>query len=126
MTCIIGLADQGKVYIGADSIVSNGYTREITERSKVFRVGEFLIGSCGSIRMANVLQYHLSVRPIEEHEDVDRYMVVAFVEGVRDYALGALLALHDLAPEKRIRQALEISAELCALVSAPFHIEVLG
>lgn len=177
MTCIVGIAKDGKVYMGCDSITSNGYTREITKRSKVFRVGEFLIGTCGSIRMANILQYHLAVRPLEENEDIDRYMVIAFIEAVReclkskgvasinsnvetsgdflcgfrgklyqcaadfqvdsyvgdtascgcgsDYALGAMLALPDLPPQDRIRRALEVSAELCALVSAPFHIEVL-
>jgi len=29
MTCIVGVAKNGKVYIGADSLGSNGFTKEI-------------------------------------------------------------------------------------------------
>lgn len=178
MTCIAGIAHNGKVYIGADSIASDGYSRTIIATPKVFRRGEFLIGYTSSFRMGQILQHHLDVRPQQENEGNDAYIVVAFVEAVREclkthgfatvnnsyetggsflvgyrgalysiqdeyqmvrsangmdacgageqYALAALVALPELLPEVRIRRALEISAELCALVSAPFHIETLG
>lgn len=178
MTCIAGIAQGGKVYMGADSMASNGQYRHITALRKVFQVGEFLIGYTSSFRMGQILQYQLVVRQQQDGETDERYMVVAFVEAVRDclkvkgyaavnsntetggdflvgyrgclysvysdfqvnhftsglgvcgagdeYALAALVALHDWLPEDRIRRALEISAELSAMVAAPFHIEVLG
>lgn len=178
MTCIAGIAENGRVYIGADSISTNGYNRHISGLRKVFRVGEFIIGYTTSFRMGQILQYHLEVRQQQDGETDERYMVVAFVEAARSclkekafatvqngveeggvflvgyrgtlyrvdpdfhidhyqsgmgvcgageqFALGAMLALTDLQPEARIRRALEISAELSALVSPPFHVEVLG
>lgn len=84
MTCIIGLAHEGKVYIGADSMSAAGWNQRQTKLRKVFRVGEFLIGYTSSFRMGQILQYHLEVRPQEENEPDERYMVVAFVEAVRD------------------------------------------
>ncbi len=177
MTCIVGIAQDGKVYMGADSMASNGQYRHITALRKIFRVGEFLIGYTSSFRMGQILQYHLEVRQQQDGESDERYMVVAFVEAVRsclkahgfasiesneerggdflvgyrgniysvygdyqvnrytsglgvcgageDYALATLVALKDWLPEDRIRRALEISAELSAMVTAPFHMEVL-
>lgn len=177
MTCIEGIAQSGKVFIGGDSITSNGWTRNITARRKVFRRGELLIGTCGSIRAHNLLQQSLNVRPFEEGEDVEHYMVTGVITSIRDclksggvakvvnnveegedmligfrgqlfsiasdfqvdiysnglaaigageaYALAAMVALPDWQPKDRIRRALEISAELCALVSAPFFVEAL-
>lgn len=82
MTCIIGMVQDGKVYIGGDSRTSRGNNLYITQRKKVFRVGEFIIGSMGSIRMSNVLQHQFFPNPIEI-ENIDRYMVVDFVEKLR-------------------------------------------
>ena len=177
MTCIIGIAHEGKVYIGGDSMASNGWNRHSTALRKVFRVGEFLIGYTTSFRMGQILQYHLSVPHQQDGISDERYMVVDFVEAVRtclkekgyakvsnnqeeggsflvgykgvlyqvdsdfqvnhylngmaacgsgeSYALGALLALENLSPKKRILKSLEISAQLAATVCEPFYVEVL-
>ncbi len=39
MTCIVGLVDNGKVYIGGDSAGCAGYDVRIREDQKVFRNG---------------------------------------------------------------------------------------
>lgn len=83
MTCIVGISEKGKVYIGADSIASNGYTKEITSSPKVFKVGAFIIGYADSFRMGQIIQHHLDVRQQQSGEDDLRYMVVAFIEAVR-------------------------------------------
>lgn len=83
MTCIVGLVHDGHVTIGGDSQHSEGWNYSVSAQPKVFRVGEFLIGCAGSIRMAQIIRYHLSVRPPEENETVDQYLVVAFVEALR-------------------------------------------
>lgn len=83
MTCIIGVEHEGKVYMGADSMSTDGYNKDATRLRKVFRVGEFLIAYTGSFRMGQILQYHLEVRHQQDGETDERYMVVAFVEAVR-------------------------------------------
>lgn len=83
MTCIVGMSYEGKVYIGGDSMASDGYSKQATALRKVFRVGEFLIGYTSSFRMGQILQYHLEVRHQQDGETDERYMVVAFIEGVR-------------------------------------------
>ena len=84
MTCIIGYAHDAHVYIGADSMASNGYESRVTALRKVFRVGPFLIGYTTSFRMGQILQYHLEVRAQQDGESDERYMVVAFAESVRE------------------------------------------
>lgn len=82
MTCIVGIAIEGQVYIGADSAAVSGWTVRPTTISKVFRLDPFLIGYTSSFRMGQILQHHLSVAPQEDESDI-RYMVVAFAESVR-------------------------------------------
>jgi len=177
MTCIVGLEQNEYVYIGADSMSSNGWDREITMLSKVFKVQGFIIGYTSSFRMGQILQYHLDIREQSQTESDGEYMVVAFIGAVRaalksegytkvsdneetggrflvgykgklwrvdsdfqinrsaagfsavgcgkDSALGAMHALPDMPPKKRIRRCLEISAECTSGVCAPFHVERL-
>lgn len=83
MTCIIGLAHEGKVYIGGDSMSASGWNQRQTKLRKVFHAGQFLIGYTTSFRMGQILQYHLEVRQQQDGETDERYMVVAFAEAVR-------------------------------------------
>ena len=82
MTCIIGLAENDKVYIGADSASVEGWTVRATRLPKVFRVGEFVIGYTDSFRMGQILQHHLKVQDQGDESDME-YMVRFFVEAVR-------------------------------------------
>jgi len=85
MTCIVGLVDDGRVYIGADSASGqeNSWTVRATKLPKVFRIGEFIIGYTDSFRMGQLLQYHLDVRPQNEESDME-YMVKVFAEAARE------------------------------------------
>ncbi|HTJ83042.1 MAG TPA: hypothetical protein VL400_15080 [Polyangiaceae bacterium] len=84
MTCIVGLAHRGTVYIGADSASVAGWTSRITRLPKVFRRGPFLIGYTTSFRMGQLLEHALSVPPQPPTEKDDmRFMVTVFVEHVR-------------------------------------------
>jgi len=81
---VVGLVDNGNVYIGVDSAAVKGYeTRVLLGPKKIFRAGEFLIGFTTSFRMGQILEHHLSVRPQGDESDF-AYMVTAFAEGVRD------------------------------------------
>lgn len=95
MTCIVGLVHEGKVYMGADSAASSGFDRHLTSLHKVFRTGKFLLGYTTSFRMGQILQYHLTVRTQFTEETDEQYMVVAFVEAVRECLKGKGFAKID-------------------------------
>jgi len=84
MTCIVGLVHDGTVYMGADSAAVQGWTTRPSQTAKMFRVGAFLIAYCGSYRMGQILQYHLTVRSQEVTESDEQYVVVGLVEAVRE------------------------------------------
>jgi len=83
MTCIVGVAHEGRVWIGADSAGVAGYDLAVRADRKVFRNGEFIMGFTSSFRMGQLLAVKL--RPSKHHADDDvwRYMVDSFVEDVR-------------------------------------------
>jgi ATP-dependent protease HslVU (ClpYQ) peptidase subunit len=57
MTCVIGLMQNGKIYMGADSLISDGNaTCSIPESpSKLLEINGFLFGFSGSARIQNEL-----------------------------------------------------------------------
>lgn len=84
MTCIVGIAEGGKVCIGGDSAGVSGYTVTVRSDPKVFRTGAFLVGFTTSYRMGQLLRYafHAPVQP--EGVDTFEYMVTLFVETIRE------------------------------------------
>lgn len=78
----MGLVSKGKVYMGGDSAGASGWLVRPLQNPKVFKVGPFIIGGTGSVRMSNVLQYHLKVQP-QDGESDHEYMVRQFAEAVR-------------------------------------------
>lgn len=89
MTCIVGLVDNGKVFIGGDSAGSNNWQLTIRKDAKVFRNGDFLIGAGTSFRMIQLLRYAFTPpvyeKPIEDNPDyLACYMATSFVDGIRE------------------------------------------
>jgi len=83
MTCIVGLADEDGVVIGADSSIISGNTMELVAVSKVFRRGDMLFSYTSSFRMGQLLQYSLDIPPNDCIND-DQYMATKFVDAVRE------------------------------------------
>lgn len=83
MTCVVGLVQQGRVYMGVDSAAVQGWTRRASRVSKVFRRGPFLIGYTTSFRMGQLLEHHLVVKPQAEGQSDMAFMVTQFIEAVR-------------------------------------------
>lgn len=86
MTAIVGIAQKGKVWIGADSAGSDGYSMTIRKDPKVFINGRFIIGYTSSFRMGQLLE-HCFRPPAYSHKadgDVMAYMVRKFIPKVRD------------------------------------------
>lgn len=84
MTCIVGLVDKGKIYMGADSAGVAGYSLTVRADKKIFKNGPFIMGFTSSFRMGQLLQY--SFNPPKRHSDTDvmKYMVTDFIDSVRD------------------------------------------
>lgn len=83
MTCIVGIARDGVVYLGADSLGgnTNTYKVEIRKDPKIFRNGDFIIGYTTSFRMGDILQY--SFAPPVIAEDLSKYMRTTFIDAIR-------------------------------------------
>ena len=83
MTCIVGFSTKGKVYIGGDSAVTGWTEQTVRKNTKVYRVGPCLIGTAGSCRAHDLLQYSLVVP--ERHVDVpaDKWLRTTFIDAVR-------------------------------------------
>ena len=85
MTCIVGLIDGKKVWMGGDSagVDPDALSIATCKMPKVFKVGKFVIGFSVSFRMGQLLQYKL--KPPKHPPDMDtyEYMVKHFVEAVR-------------------------------------------
>jgi ATP-dependent protease HslVU (ClpYQ) peptidase subunit len=82
VTCIVGIADKGRVWIGGDSAGSNGWSTHIRSDTKVFRNGPYVLGFTTSFRMGQLLRYRLQA-PEPDGWDIDRFMATTFVDAVR-------------------------------------------
>lgn len=82
MTCIVGLVYDGKVYMGADSAASSGWTTRESGTPKLFRKGPYIIGYTTSFRMGQIL-HHMIDLPEAESEYDESFMVTRFVEAIR-------------------------------------------
>lgn len=83
MTVIVGLVDNGVVYMGADSAAVGEYDLTIRADEKAFQKGEFLIGFTTSYRMGQLLRFNLELPFHKPGIDDYEYMVTEFVEAVR-------------------------------------------
>jgi ATP-dependent protease HslVU (ClpYQ) peptidase subunit len=84
MTCVVGIAERGAVYLGGDSIAVGGYTMDTRATPKVFRHGPFVIGCAGSLRASDVLRYRFAPNAPPKKFDLHRYMATDFVDAVRE------------------------------------------
>jgi ATP-dependent protease HslVU (ClpYQ) peptidase subunit len=82
MTCIIGLKQDSKVYIGGDSAALSGYDKRTRKDKKVFRNGKFVFGFTTSFRMGQLLQYKFKPPEITQI-DLFEYMATDFVDALK-------------------------------------------
>jgi len=63
MTCIIGLEQDGKVYVGADSLVGNGgwARKELVPNPKIFQKHEIIIAGTGDLRAMQIVKYLINI-----------------------------------------------------------------
>ncbi len=83
MTCIVGLIDDGRIYMGGDSAGVSNTSLSIRADHKVFIKDDFIMGFTTSFRMGQLLQYKLRIPNHPKAFDTFEYMVSSFVEAVR-------------------------------------------
>ena len=87
MTCIVGVEENGVVYIGGDSAGVEAWSLAICGRAdeKVFvtESGEFIMGFCGSFRIGQLLRYALTTPEHSQRKSDMSYMVTDFIDAVR-------------------------------------------
>lgn len=82
MTCIAGAINGNEVWIGGDAVsVHCDSAARVSTQAKVFQVGEFLIGSSGTLRVQQIIRYLFAPPAIES--DLMSYMVKGFVPALR-------------------------------------------
>lgn len=81
MTCIVGLIDNGKVWMGADSAAICGDQIQTIKESKIIKINnQMLIGYSGSIRCGQLLRYKEWLPVYCDDETVMQYMCTVFVD----------------------------------------------
>ncbi len=83
MTCIAGIADGKKVWIGGDSAGVAGSSLVVRADQKIFRNGKFLFGFTSSFRMGDLLRF--AFQPPEQlSTQTDRgFLCTTFIDAVR-------------------------------------------
>jgi ATP-dependent protease HslVU (ClpYQ) peptidase subunit len=87
MTAIVGLVQDGTVYIGGDSAGSDGWRLTVRADSKVFRNGRFLFGFTTSFRMGQLIRYGLKPPKLKGAAGggrLDEFMATTFIDAIRD------------------------------------------
>jgi hypothetical protein len=106
MSCIVGIGEEGKAWLGADSsAVDSQMDRRIRSDPKVFSIQhgdqKILIGFTSSFRMGQILRYSLNMPEQigfshDAHPDPYKWVCTEFIEAVRGaLSKGGFTQIHD-------------------------------
>jgi ATP-dependent protease HslVU (ClpYQ) peptidase subunit len=84
MTAIVGIAKDGKVWMGADSQINYGNLKMPLAENKIFLNGPVLCGCAGDYRFTNIVQHNFKAPIINKFEDAFEYMVKIFIPVLRE------------------------------------------
>jgi hypothetical protein len=118
VTCIVGVIEGDKVWMGGDSAWMCGTQLTLRATPKVFRNGPFLFGCCGSGRVRDVLCDAFEPPKHTRGMNVARYMRGPFVDGLRE----ALKRAGTLQKKNDVEELLD-SAVLVAYRGRLFEIQ---
>ncbi len=84
MTCIVGVEDGGRVFIGGDSagVQRGSFSLQIRTDPKVFQMGEMVFGFTSSFRMGQLLRFSLKL-PRQGKKDDYQYLCTDFINSVK-------------------------------------------
>jgi ATP-dependent protease HslVU (ClpYQ) peptidase subunit len=79
LTCIVGLVEDGTVYLGGDSAVSTAHGKLIKAQPKVYKRGDFVIGGAGSSIIIQAMSHITTLPPCYENQDPLEYIINTFM-----------------------------------------------
>jgi len=84
MTCIVGYIDKedGKVYIGSDSVGATTCICRTLVDSKLFKKGDMIFGCTSSFRMIQIIQYNFEIPIHPEDQDDLTYLCSTFMDAL--------------------------------------------
>jgi ATP-dependent protease HslVU (ClpYQ) peptidase subunit len=83
VTCIVGVLDGDRIWIGGDSAALSGWFSVARKDEKVFKNGPFTMGFTTSFRMGQLLRYALVPPTRRAGESIEKFMVTTFIDAVR-------------------------------------------
>lgn len=89
MTCIVGMVEDDKVWMGGDSACSYGHTEYLMANHKVFENRNVLMGISGSARVGNLLEEALQVPDHPSRLSDESYVCTKLVDAIRQCLSGA-------------------------------------
>jgi len=85
MTCIVAIAQGGRVVMGGDSaLTADDFSQLSMAETKVFRKGEFLIGGSGSARGGQLMRFKFNPPKRPRTMDADEYMATLWIDALRE------------------------------------------
>lgn len=84
MTCIIGYEFKDGVILGSDSQISDENGTILTSLTpKVFKKNDVLFGTCGSLRITQVIRYKFQI-PERNGKELFEYLCTDFIDGLAE------------------------------------------
>lgn len=84
MTCIVGLIDEDRVYIGGDRLATGGGTKYRLQTKKVWKPkNDMIIGSAGTLRGLQILEHNVIIPGINIGESIEHYLAGSFADCLR-------------------------------------------
>src|ERR1044072_2223780 len=84
VTCIVGIAEGGNVFIGGDSAGVAGYSLKTRADTKVFtKPGGWVFGFTSSFRMGQLLHHVFEPPAHDTGTDLEQYLVGPWVDALR-------------------------------------------
>lgn len=85
MSCVVGLVDEGKVWLGGDAAASDPNDELVVTYTapKVFRRGQLLLGCVESFRMRDLLEHQFDAPRFRANQDPDDYIFRIVLEEIR-------------------------------------------
>ena len=84
MTCIVAKVVDGIIHMAGDKLGSNGYTKTISQRPKIFKNCDFIIGYTTSFRMGQLLEFTWSPPEKGENQTEDNYIYNTVVGSIKN------------------------------------------
>ena len=80
MTCIVGIVENGKIFIGGDSAGVAGHSLQIRADEKVFKKDGTLFGFTTSFRMGQIIRYCLKIPEQPNSQNDYQYLCSYFID----------------------------------------------